>query len=156
MIPGENISSSIDRILIIVFGAFFVTVLKDVGLIGTTTIISGMTHRYIMSPLPLFVALVPLVQCIPWRRVGRMVCYCGANAELLTGFETVISWSTHRYHTGIVYRSNSSSIAIGFTISAWIRYSKQSASGSNPRSEVPYRTATLMATLTRDSGGELD
>ena len=124
MIPGDNIFKKLlTGILIVVFGAFFVTVSsRIVGLIGTTNNpISGMTIATVMSTCLLFVA-------IGWTGkfyepmalvVGGMVCIASANAgatsqDLKTGY---IVGATPRYQQlALFIGAIVSSIAIGFTV----------------------------------------
>ncbi|HEY2722934.1 MAG TPA: OPT/YSL family transporter [Chitinophagaceae bacterium] len=124
MIPGSNIFSKLlIGILIVVFGAFFVTVSsRIVGIIGTTNNpISGMTIATIMSTCLLFVAVgatgafyEPMALV-----VGGMVCIAAANAgatsqDLKTGY---LVGSTPRFQQlGLFIGAIVSSIAIGFTI----------------------------------------
>lgn len=162
MIPGDNIFSKLlIGILIVVFGAFFVTVSsRIVGLIGTTNNpISGMTIATIMSTCLLFVAVgatgsfyEPMALV-----VGGMVCIAAANAgatsqDLKTGY---LIGSTPKYQQlGLFIGAIVSSIAIGFTIIAL----------DNPHnghheigSTFSAPQATLMATLIKGIlGGDLD
>ncbi len=124
MIPGDNIFKKLlTGVLIVVFGAFFVTVSsRIVGLIGTTNNpISGMTIATVMSTCLLFVA-------IGWTGkfyepmalvVGGMVCIASANAgatsqDLKTGY---IVGATPKYQQlALFIGAIVSSIAIGFTV----------------------------------------
>src|SRR6266487_2291954 len=124
MIPGNNIFNKlIIGILIVVFGAFFVTVSsRIVGIIGTTNNpISGMTIATMMSTCLIFVAVGWSGQVYEPMAlvVGGMVCIAAANAgatsqDLKTGY---LVGSTPRYQQlalfiGVIV----SAIAIGFTV----------------------------------------
>ena len=123
-IPGDNIFSRLLLgVLVVVFGAFFVTVSsRIVGLIGTTNNpISGMTIATIMSTCLIFVA-------VGWTGeiyqpmalvVGGMVCIAAANAgatsqDLKTGYlvGATPKWQQISLFIGAIV----SSIAIGFTV----------------------------------------
>ena len=123
-IPGENfISRLLVGILIVVFGALFVTVSsRIVGLIGSSNNpISGMTIATILGTCLVFIAVgwtgrsyEPMVLV-----VGGMICIAAANAgatsqDLKTGY---IIGATPRYQQlalfiGVIV----SSLAIGITI----------------------------------------
>jgi putative OPT family oligopeptide transporter len=123
-IPGNGILNRLFiGFLIVVFGAFFVTVSsRIVGLIGTTNNpISGMTIATIMSTCLLFIA-------VGWSGklyepmalvVGGMVCIAAANAgatsqDLKTGF---LVGATPKYQQlALFIGAIVSSIAIGFTV----------------------------------------
>ena len=124
MIPGNNILSKLlIGILIVVFGAFFVTVSsRIVGIIGTTNNpISGMTIATVMSTCLIFVAVGFTGQFYEPMAlvVGGMVCIAAANAgatsqDLKTGY---IIGATPKYQQlalfiGVIV----SSIAVGFTV----------------------------------------
>ncbi len=124
MIPGNNIFNKlIIGILIVVFGAFFVTVSsRIVGIIGTTNNpISGMTIATMMSTCLIFVAVGWSGQVYEPMAlvVGGMVCIAAANAgatsqDLKTGY---LVGSTPRYQQlalfiGVIV----SALAIGFTV----------------------------------------
>ncbi len=124
MIPGNNFFSKLlVGILIIIFGAFFVTVSsRIVGLIGTTNNpISGMTIATVMSTCLIFIA-------IGWSGkgyeamalvVGGMVCIAAANAgatsqDLKTGY---LVGATPRYQQlGLFIGAIVSSVVIGLTV----------------------------------------
>jgi len=168
MIPGTNIFSKLlIGVLIVVFGAFFVTVSsRIVGLIGTTNNpISGMTIATIMSTCLLFVAVgatgafyEPMALV-----VGGMVCIAAANAgatsqDLKTGY---LVGSTPKYQQlGLFIGAIVSSIAIGFTIKILdtptadqVKNGIHHAIGSS----FSAPQATLMATLIKGIlGGKLD
>ena len=168
MIPGDNIFSKLlIGILIIVFGAFFVTVSsRIVGLIGTTNNpISGMTIATIMSTCLIFVAVGATGSMYEPMAlvVGGMVCIAAANAgatsqDLKTGY---LIGSTPRYQQMALFiGAIVSSIAIGFTIITLdTPTAEQAASGIQHSigSSLPAPQATLMATLIKGIlGGDLD
>jgi OPT family oligopeptide transporter len=157
-IPGDTILQKLlIGILVVVFGAFFVTVSsRIVGLIGTTNNpISGMTIATIMSTCLLFVAVgwggagyeaMALV-------VGGMVCIAASNAgatsqDLKTGY---IVGATPKYQQlalfiGVIV----SSIAIGFTVKTLdIPTAELASRGIKHAIGSTYNApqATLMATL---------
>lgn len=158
IIPGDNFFNRIlIGILVVVFGAFFVTVSsRIVGLIGSSNNpISGMTIATVMSTCLIFIA-------VGWSGkvyepmalvVGGMVCIAAANAgntsqDLKTGY---IVGATPRYQQlalfiGVII----SSIAIGFTVKildtptpALLQNGIHHAIGSTYNAPQ----ATLMATL---------
>ena len=158
MIPGNTIFNKLlIGILIVVFGAFFVTVSsRIVGIIGTTNNpISGMTIATIMSTCLLFVAVgatgsfyEPMALV-----VGGMVCIAAANAgatsqDLKTGY---LVGSTPKYQQlGVFIGAIVSSIAIGFTIKILDTPTlEQAARGVHHAigSSFSAPQATLMATL---------
>lgn len=168
MIPGDNIVSKLlIGILIVVFGAFFVTVSsRIVGLIGTTNNpISGMTIATIMSTCLLFVAVgaTGAVYEPMALVVGGMVCIAAANAgatsqDLKTGY---LIGSTPKFQQlGLFIGAIVSSIAIGFTIKVLDQPTAiQAAAGIHHAigSSLPAPQATLMATLIKGIlGGNLD
>lgn len=168
-IPGDNIFNRLLLgLLVVVFGAFFVTVSsRIVGLIGTTNNpISGMTIATIMSTCLIFVA-------VGWTGeiyqpmalvVGGMVCIAAANAgatsqDLKTGY---LVGATPRYQQlALFVGAIVSAIAIGFTVvtldtptAEMKQMGLQHAIGSG---EYNAPQATLMATLIRGIlGGDLD
>lgn len=168
MIPGNNIFGKLlIGVLIVVFGAFFVTVSsRIVGIIGTTNNpISGMTIATIMSTCLLFVAVgatgsfyEPMALV-----VGGMVCIAAANAgatsqDLKTGY---LVGSTPKFQQlGLFIGAIVSSIAIGFTIKILdAPTTEQAAAGIHHAigSSFPAPQATLMATLIKGIlGGQLD
>ncbi len=158
IIPGDNIFNRIlIGILVVVFGAFFVTVSsRIVGLIGSSNNpISGMTIATVMSTCLIFIA-------VGWSGkvyepmalvVGSMVCIAAANAgntsqDLKTGY---IVGATPRYQQlalfiGVIV----SSIAIGFTVKVLDTPSPELlAKGIHHAIGSTYNApqATLMATL---------
>lgn len=123
-IPGEGFFSRLLLgVMVVVFGAFFVTVSsRIVGLIGTTNNpISGMTIATIMATCLIFIAIgwggeayeaMALV-------VGGMVCIAAANAgatsqDLKTGY---LVGATPKYQQlALFIGAIVSSLAIGFTV----------------------------------------
>ncbi len=124
LIPGANIGSKLLLgILVIIFGAFFVTVSsRIVGLIGSSNNpISGMTIATLMGTCLIFIA-------VKWTGhfyepmaliVGGMICIAAANAgatsqDLKTGY---IVGATPKYQQlSLFVGAIVSSIAIGATI----------------------------------------
>jgi putative OPT family oligopeptide transporter len=124
LIPGSNIGSKLLLgILVIIFGAFFVTVSsRIVGLIGSSNNpISGMTIATLMGTCLIFIA-------VNWTGhfyepmalvVGGMICIAAANAgatsqDLKTGY---IVGATPRYQQlALFVGAIVSSIAIGATV----------------------------------------
>jgi OPT family oligopeptide transporter len=169
IIPGDNFFSRLlIGLLILLFGAFFVTVAsRIVGLIGSSNSpVSGMTIATVMGTCLTFLA-------IGWSGkvyepmalvVGGMVCIAASNAggtsqDLKTGF---LVGATPRYQQlalfiGVIV----SAIAVGFTIKTLdtptpdlvahgIRHAIGTADYSAPQ-------ATLMATLIKGiQSGNLD
>ncbi len=123
-IPGDNIGSKLLLgILVIIFGAFFVTVSsRIVGLIGSSNNpISGMTIATLMGTCLVFIA-------VGWTGslyepmalvVGGMICIAAANAgatsqDLKTGY---IVGATPKYQQiALFVGAIVSSVAIGFTV----------------------------------------
>jgi OPT family oligopeptide transporter len=160
IIPGDSIFNRLlIGLLIVVFGAFFVTVSsRIVGLIGSSNNpISGMTIATVMSTCLIFIA-------VGWSGkvyepmalvVGGMVCIAAANAgatsqDLKTGY---LVGATPRYQQlalfiGVIV----SSIAIGFTVKTLdIPNADLTARGIRHAigSQFNAPQATLMATLIR-------
>jgi OPT family oligopeptide transporter len=124
LIPGSNIGSKLLLgLLIIIFGAFFVTVSsRIVGLIGSSNNpISGMTIATLMGTCLIFIA-------VKWTGhfyepmalvVGGMICIAAANAgatsqDLKTGY---IVGATPKYQQiALFVGAIVSSIAIGATV----------------------------------------
>ncbi|CAN5318710.1 oligopeptide transporter, OPT family [soil metagenome] len=123
-VPGNNIGSKLLLgVLVIVFGAFFVTVSsRIVGLIGSSNNpISGMTIATLMGTCLVFIA-------VGWTGkvyepmalvVGGMICIAAANAgatsqDLKTGY---IVGATPKYQQiALFVGAIVSSLAIGFTV----------------------------------------
>ena len=124
IIPGENIGSRLLLgLLVIIFGAFFVTVSsRIVGLIGSSNNpISGMTIATVMATCLVFIA-------IGWSGkayepmalvVGGMICVAAANAggtsqDLKTGY---IVGATPKYQQlALFIGAIVSSVVIGWTV----------------------------------------
>ncbi len=168
MIPGNGIFEKLlIGVLIVIFGAFFVTVSsRIVGLIGTTNNpISGMTIATIMSTCLIFVAVGATGSVYEPMAlvVGGMVCIAAANAgatsqDLKTGY---LIGSTPKYQQlGLFLGAIVSSIAIGFTIKILdTPTAEQAANGIHDAIGSTYSApqATLMATLIKGIlGGQLD
>lgn len=158
IIPGDNFFSRLlIGVLILIFGAFFVTVAsRIVGLIGSSNSpVSGMTIATIMGTCLIFLAVgwggkgyeaMALV-------VGGMVCIAASNAggtsqDLKTGF---LVGATPRYQQlalfiGVIV----SALAVGFTIKILdIPNAALKAQGIQHAIGSTYNApqATLMATL---------
>jgi len=168
IIPGNSFFNRLlIGILIVLFGAFFVTVSsRIVGLIGNSNNpISGMTIATVMSTCLIFLAVgwggkayeaMALV-------VGGMVCIAAANAgatsqDLKTGY---LVGATPKYQqlalfVGVIV----SSIAIGFTVKTLDTPSAElAAKGIHHAIGSTYNApqATLMATLIKGiQSGNLD
>jgi putative OPT family oligopeptide transporter len=157
-IPGDSFFNRLlIGILIVIFGAFFVTVSsRIVGIIGSSNNpISGMTIATVMSTCLIFIA-------VGWSGkvyepmalvVGGMVCIAAANAgatsqDLKTGY---LIGATPKYQQlalfiGVIV----SSIAIGFTVKTLdIPNAELTAKGIHHAIGSQYNApqATLMATL---------
>lgn len=160
IIPGDSIFNRLlIGILIVIFGAFFVTVSsRIVGLVGTTNNpISGMTIATVMSTCLIFIA-------VGWSGkvyepmalvVGGMVCIAAANAggtsqDLKTGY---LVGATPRYQQlALFIGAIVSAIAIGFTVKTLdIPNSDMAAKGVQHMIGSVYNApqATLMATLVK-------
>jgi OPT family oligopeptide transporter len=158
-IPGNSIGSKLlVGLLVLVFGAFFVTVAsRIVGLIGSSNSpISGMTIATIMGTCLIFVsvgwsgkAYEPMALV-----VGGMICIAAANAgatsqDLKTGF---LVGATPKYQQiALFIGAIVSSVAIGLTIKIldtptqeMIKQGIPHAIGSDT---YPAPQGTLMATL---------
>ncbi len=158
-IPGEGIGSKLLlSLLIVIFGAFFVTVSsRIVGLIGSSNNpISGMTIATIMGTCLVFVA-------VGWTGktyepmalvVGGIICIAAANAggtsqDLKTGY---IVGATPKYQQYALFiGAIVSSIAIGFTIKVLdtptAEMVKQGINHAIGTETYSAPQATLMATL---------
>ena len=159
LIPGSNIGSKLLLgLLIIIFGAFFVTVSsRIVGLIGSSNNpISGMTIATLMGTCLIFIA-------VKWTGhvyepmalvVGGMICIAAANAgatsqDLKTGY---LVGATPKYQQiALFVGAIVSSLAIGATIkildaptAAMAAQGIQHAIGTDT---YPAPQGTLMATL---------
>ena len=124
IIPGDNIGSRLLLgVLIIIFGAFFVTVSsRIVGLIGTSNNpVSGMTIATIMATCLVFLA-------VGWSGkayeamalvVGGMICIAAANAgatsqDLKTGY--ILGATPRNQQIALFIGAIVSSIVIGWTV----------------------------------------
>src|SRR3954469_10253683 len=159
MIPGDSILSKLLLgVLVVVFGAFFVTVSsRIVGIIGSSNNpISGMTIATVMATCLVFIGIgwsgktyEPMVLV-----VGGMICIAAANAgatsqDLKTGF---LVGATPRYQQiALFIGAIISSIVIGFTIKVldtptadMVQQGFTHAIGTD---KFPGPQATLMATL---------
>jgi len=159
LIPGTSIGSKLLLgLLVIIFGAFFVTVAsRIVGLIGSSNSpISGMTIATLMGTCLIFIA-------VKWTGhiyepmalvVGSMICIAAANAgatsqDLKTGF---LVGATPKYQQiALFVGAIVSSLAIGATIkildqptAEMAAQGIQHAIGSD---KYPAPQGTLMATL---------
>ena len=159
LIPGTNIGSKLLLgLLVIIFGAFFVTVAsRIVGLIGSSNSpISGMTIATLMGTCLIFIA-------VKWTGyvyepmalvVGGMICIAAANAgatsqDLKTGY---LVGATPKYQQiSLFVGAIVSSIAIGATIKVldqptaeMVSQGIQHAIGTD---KYPAPQGTLMATL---------
>lgn len=123
-IPGDSIGGKLlIGILVVVFGAFFVTVSsRIVGLIGSSNNpISGMTIATLMGTCLVFIAMgwtgkvyEPMALV-----VGGMICIAAANAgatsqDLKTGF--IVGATPRNQQLALFIGAIVSSIAIGFTV----------------------------------------
>lgn len=158
IIPGENIGSRLLLgLLVIIFGAFFVTVSsRIVGLIGSSNNpISGMTIATVMATCLVFIgvgwsgeAYEPMALV-----VGGMICVAAANAgatsqDLKTGF---LVGATPKYQQlALFIGAIVSSIVIGWTVKILDTPSTAlAATGVQHAIGETYSApqATLMATL---------
>ena len=159
VIPGDSIGSKLLLgVLVVIFGAFFVTVSsRIVGIIGSSNNpISGMTIATVMSTCLVFIGIgwsgktyEPMVLV-----VGGMICIAAANAgatsqDLKTGF---LVGATPRYQQiSLFIGAIVSSLVIGLTIKVldhptaeMVKQGFTHAIGTN---KFPAPQATLMATL---------
>jgi OPT family oligopeptide transporter len=159
LIPGSNIGSKLLLgLLVIVFGAFFVTVSsRIVGLIGSSNNpISGMTIATLMGTCLIFIA-------VKWTGhfyepmalvVGGMICIAAANAgatsqDLKTGY---IVGATPKYQQlSLFIGAIVSSLAIGATIKILDQPTAEMAAQGIQHAigtdKYPAPQGTLMATL---------
>jgi OPT family oligopeptide transporter len=168
IIPGNSFFQRLlIGILIVVFGAFFVTVSsRIVGLIGNSNNpISGMTIATVMSTCLIFLAVgwggkayeaMALV-------VGGMVCIAAANAgatsqDLKTGY--LVGATPRNQQLALFVGVIVSAIAIGFTVKTLdIPSAELAAKGIHHAIGSTYNApqATLMATLIKGiQSGNLD
>ena len=159
LIPGSNIFSKLLLgLLVIIFGAFFVTVSsRIVGIIGSSNNpISGMTIATLMGTCLIFVA-------VKWTGhfyepmalvVGGMICIAAANAgatsqDLKTGY---IVGATPKYQQiALFVGAIVSSLAIGATIKILdqptVEMAAQGSQHAIGTDKYPAPQGTLMATL---------
>jgi OPT family oligopeptide transporter len=159
MVPGDSILSKLLLgVLVIIFGAFFVTVSsRIVGLIGSSNNpISGMTIATLMGTCLVFIA-------VKWTGhfyepmalvVGGMICIAAANAgatsqDLKTGY---IVGATPKYQQIALFAGAIvSSIAIGATVkildTPTAEMAKQGIMHAIGTDKYPAPQGTLMATL---------
>lgn len=168
IIPGDNIGSRLLLgLLIIIFGAFFVTVSsRIVGLIGSSNNpISGMTIATIMATCLVFIG-------VGWTGkvfepmalvVGGMICVAAANAgatsqDLKTGY--LVGATPRNQQLALFIGVIVSSIVIGWTVKILDTPSTQLAAlGVKHAIGETYSApqATLMATIIKGIlGGDLD
>jgi OPT family oligopeptide transporter len=158
-IPGSNVGSKLLLgLLVIIFGAFFVTVSsRIVGLIGSSNNpISGMTIATLMGTCLIFIA-------VKWTGhvyepmalvVGGMICIAAANAgatsqDLKTGY---IVGATPKYQQiALFVGAIVSSLAIGATIkildTPTAEMAAQNIQHAIGTDKYPAPQGTLMATL---------
>ncbi len=159
MIPGDSVLSKLLLgLLVVVFGAFFVTVSsRIVGIIGSSNNpISGMTIATVMATCLVFIgigwsgkAYEPMVLV-----VGGMICIAAANAgatsqDLKTGY---IVGATPKYQQiSLFIGAIVSSIVIGMTVkvldSPTAEMARQGITHAIGSEKFPAPQATLMATL---------
>lgn len=159
LIPGTNVGSKLLLgLLVIIFGAFFVTVAsRIVGLIGSSNSpISGMTIATLMGTCLIFIA-------VKWTGyvyepmalvVGGMICIAAANAgatsqDLKTGY---LVGATPKYQQiALFVGAIVSSIAIGATIKILdqptAEMTAQGIQHAIGTDKYPAPQGTLMATL---------
>jgi OPT family oligopeptide transporter len=158
-IPGEGVASRLLLgLLIVIFGAFFVTVSsRIVGLIGSSNNpISGMTIATIMGTCLVFVA-------IGWTGktfepmalvVGGLICIAAANAggtsqDLKTGY--LVGATPRNQQLALLVGAIVSSLAIGGTIKVLDRPTQemleQGIHHAIGTPDYPAPQGTLMATL---------
>lgn len=159
MIPGEGFFSKLLLgVLVVVFGAFFVTVSsRIVGIIGSSNNpISGMTIATVMATCLVFIGIgwtgktyEPMVLV-----VGGMICIAAANAgatsqDLKTGY---IVGATPKYQQiALFIGAIVSSIVIGLTVkildTPTVEMARQGITHAIGSDKFPAPQATLMATL---------
>lgn len=159
LIPGSNIFSKLLLgLLVIIFGAFFVTVSsRIVGLIGSSNNpISGMTIATLMGTCLIFIAVnwTGMVYEPMALVVGGMICIAAANAgatsqDLKTGF--LVGATPRSQQIALFVGAIVSSLAIGATVkildqptTEMVANGITHAIGSD---EYPAPQGTLMATL---------
>ncbi len=159
MIPGNSVLSKLFLgVLVVVFGAFFVTVSsRIVGIIGSSNNpISGMTIATIMATCLVFIGIgwsgktyEPMVLV-----VGGMICIAAANAgatsqDLKTGY--IVGATPRNQQIALFIGAIVSSVVIGFTIQILdhptTEMVKQGFTHAIGTDTFPGPQATLMATL---------
>lgn len=158
IIPGENIGSRLLLgLLVIIFGAFFVTVSsRIVGLIGSSNNpISGMTIATIMATCLVFIGVGWSGQAYEPMAlvVGGMICVAAANAgatsqDLKTGY--IVGATPRNQQIALFIGAIVSSIVIGWTVKILDTPSSElAAAGVQHAIGETYSApqATLMATL---------
>lgn len=159
MVPGDNVFSKLLLgVLVIIFGAFFVTVSsRIVGIIGSSNNpISGMTIATLMGTCLVFIA-------VKWTGhfyepmalvVGGMICIAAANAgatsqDLKTGF--IVGATPRNQQLALFVGAIVSSLAIGATVkildtptAEMLKNGIHHAIGTD---SYPAPQGTLMATL---------
>ena len=159
MIPGDSVISKLFLgILVVLFGAFFVTVSsRIVGIIGSSNNpISGMTIATIMATCLVFIGIgwsgkvyEPMVLV-----VGGMICIAAANAgatsqDLKTGY--IVGATPRSQQIALFIGAIVSSVVIGFTIQILdhptAEMVKQGFTHAIGTDTFPGPQATLMATL---------
>jgi OPT family oligopeptide transporter len=158
-VPGDSIGSKLLLgILVIIFGAFFVTVSsRIVGLIGSSNNpISGMTIATLMGTCLIFIAVGWTGQVYEPMAlvVGSMICIAAANAgatsqDLKTGY---IVGATPRYQQlSLFVGAVVSSLAIGATVkildAPTAEMAAQGIQHAIGTDKYPAPQGTLMATL---------
>jgi OPT family oligopeptide transporter len=158
-LPGQGVASRLLLgLLIVIFGAFFVTVSsRIVGLIGSSNNpISGMTIATLMGTCLVFVA-------VGWTGkayepmalvVGGLICIAAANAgatsqDLKTGY--IVGATPRNQQLALLVGAVVSSVAIGFTIKILDRPTQemiqQGITHAIGTPTYPAPQGTLMATL---------
>lgn len=159
MIPGDGIFNKLLLgVLVVVFGAFFVTVSsRIVGIIGSSNNpISGMTIATVMATCLVFIGIgwsgktyEPMVLV-----VGGMICIAAANAgatsqDLKTGF--IVGATPKLQQIALFIGVIVSSIVIGLTVkildTPTVEMAKQGIQHAIGSDKFPAPQATLMATL---------
>ncbi len=159
LIPGSNIFSKLLLgLLVIIFGAFFVTVSsRIVGLIGSSNNpISGMTIATLMGTCLIFIAVnwTGMVYEPMALVVGGMICIAAANAgatsqDLKTGF--LVGATPRNQQIALFVGAIVSSLAIGATVKLLDQPTAEMAANGITHAigsdKYPAPQGTLMATL---------
>ncbi len=160
-VPGESIFSKLLLgLLVIVFGAFFVTVSsRIVGLIGSSNNpISGMTIATLMGTCLIFIGIGWTGQVFEPMAlvVGGMICIAAANAgatsqDLKTGY--IVGATPRNQQIALFVGAIVSSVVIGLTVQLLdTPTAEQAAQGITHAigtDKYPAPQGTLMATLIR-------